>query len=824
MTPERWDELKRELDPPPNLPLIGPGSRLGPYEVLAPLGRGGMGEVWRARDTALLRDVALKVLPAAVATEPSRRARFRREAQLLASLNHPSIGAIYGFEETGAAPALVLELVEGQTLALRLTRGPLAIDEALRLAVQIADALGAAHERGIVHRDLKPGNVMLRSDGTVKVLDFGLATVLRADPVQASDATASLTRAGLIAGTPAYMAPEQVRGETVDGRSDIWAFGCVLYEMLTGRPVFGAATATESLAKVLEGSIDLNALPVHTPPSVRRLVGRCLERRVRSRLQNISDARADLSDAQAGGASASHWQAAAPGWVRGLVTRGRVGVGVVVALLSVGGAWLVIMPRGRPPRALESVAVLPFTDHLGHDDLSYLVRGITESVSTGLIAAGVPRTIGPDSTSEYRQTTKRSGQIAGELNVDALVIGSAVRVAESYAVSVQLVEGGTERRIWVGRFERATTSELTITEDIVAALAHHMGRSTGAAPHATPRPISTEARIEFGRGREFWVQRRDFDKAAEHLTRAIELQPDYSLAWSALADAYAMGARAESRVIDPWPGDPIAAGIRAAEQAIALDPGLGEPHAALARFHLRRREWADAEGEARQAVLLSPQYSTARQWYGTILGRLGKCDEALKQVAIGASLDPRAPIVNEAIGRTHLMCGRPELAIAPLKDVLDLHPRFAPSYVALGLVYLELKRYGDAIDILQIGRDVSEACGVRAVLADALILGGKRAQGMELARTVLRQARSARGDLRCAVTASAALSDADTMFELLDQFEARNASVQDLLVDMHILRFRHDARYYDLVRRTGLLPYASAAPALGPAWAAKWQH
>jgi serine/threonine protein kinase len=268
--------------------------------------------------------------------ESRRLARFRREAQLLASLNHPSIGSIYGFEEAGSTPALVLELVEGQTLASRLARGPLRVEEALRLGAQIAEALEAAHERGIVHRDLKPGNVMLRPGGTVKVLDFGLATALGADHVDASGTTVSLTPFA-IAGTPAYMAPEQARGEPVDRRADIWAFGCVLYEMLTGRSIFGAATATESLAKVREAPIDVGALPDDTPASVRRLVRRCLNRSLGQRPQHIGDARADLIDARIANMPSfeSRQKSTAHAWTLGLASRRGIAVVLSTALLIV---------------------------------------------------------------------------------------------------------------------------------------------------------------------------------------------------------------------------------------------------------------------------------------------------------------------------------------------------------------------------------------------------------------------------------------------------------------------------------------------------------
>ncbi|HKQ96358.1 MAG TPA: protein kinase [Candidatus Polarisedimenticolia bacterium] len=281
-------------------PRLSSGAQVGPYEVVGPLGAGGMGEVYRARDARLGRDVALKVLPAILAADPERLARFTREAQVLASLNHAGIAAIYGLEESGDTKALVLELVEGPTLGERLTLGPLPLDEALSTAAAIAEALDAAHEHGIVHRDLKPANVKLRPDGVVKVLDFGLAKALDSTSGFGVDAslsptlTAQATRSGIILGTAAYMAPEQAKGKTVDRRADIWAFGAVLFEMLTGKRLFDGETPSEVLAQVILKEPDLTALPETTPAHVRHLLARCLERDPKTRLRDIGEARLAL--------------------------------------------------------------------------------------------------------------------------------------------------------------------------------------------------------------------------------------------------------------------------------------------------------------------------------------------------------------------------------------------------------------------------------------------------------------------------------------------------------------------------------------------------
>jgi Tol biopolymer transport system component len=341
------------------------GRSIGPYQVVGKLGEGGMGEVYRARDAKLNRDVALKVLPDSLAGDPDRLARFRREAQVLASLNHPNIAHIHGFEDSGATHALVMELVEGPTLAERIAQGPIPLAEALPIARQIADALEAAHEQGIVHRDLKPANIKVRPDGTVKVLDFGLAKAL--DPATTSGAdvmnsptlTAHATQMGMILGTAAYMAPEQARGKPVDRRADIWAFGVVLYEMLTGQRAFDGDDVSITLASVLKEDVKWEALPADLPASVHRLLRRCLEKDPKRRLSAIGDARLEIEEAlTAPGASDRSASIAGP---RGGVTANRVAWSATAVLVLVC-LWLVVGVRSSqtpPDRASLRYEVTP---------------------------------------------------------------------------------------------------------------------------------------------------------------------------------------------------------------------------------------------------------------------------------------------------------------------------------------------------------------------------------------------------------------------------------------------------------------------------------
>jgi eukaryotic-like serine/threonine-protein kinase len=348
---------------------LAAGTRLGPYEIVAPIGAGGMGEVYRARDSRLSRDVAIKVLPEALVRDGARLTRFRREAQVLASLNHPHIAAIYGVEEQGGQEALILELVEGETLAERIAAGPVPVEEALEIARQIARALEAAHEKGIVHRDLKPANVKLDRAGHVKVLDFGLAKALSIDgsspdATSSPTLTAASTQAGVIIGTAAYMSPEQARGKTVDKRADIWAFGTVLYEMLTGRKTFEGETVSDTLAAVLTKEPDWSALPAETPASVKRVLRRCLDRDPKTRIHDIADARLELDEAPLPPAGA----VPIPGSSRLPVWAWLAGI--VLALAAAVGWWRAMKPAPTAPTPVTGFAVtLPQGQRIPFDDL-----------------------------------------------------------------------------------------------------------------------------------------------------------------------------------------------------------------------------------------------------------------------------------------------------------------------------------------------------------------------------------------------------------------------------------------------------------------------
>ncbi len=467
---------------------IGPGSRVGPYEITALLGEGGMGKVWRAHHLGLKRDDALKVLPDGMDSNPERLARFQREAQVLASLNHPHIAHVYGLEEADGIKALVMELVEGPTLADRIANGPIPLDEALPIAKQIADALGTAHEQDIVHRDLKPANIKLRPDGTVKVLDFGLAKVMEPTGAASSShslsptiTTPAMTQLGMILGTAAYMSPEQAKGKQADKRSDIWAFGCVLYEMLTARRAFGGEDVSDTLAAVLRSEPDWNALPATTPPAIVRLLRRSLQRDRQRRLADITDARLDIEEGLTSPASEivpSSRASLSRGWL-------MLASAIVLAAAIIGAAmfWTrtptlshpiarfsITLPAGERFTAVEStrhlVAVSPDGARIAYSANGRLyLRARDQLTATALTEGGYNPFFSPDGRwlGFYQEGQLRKVSVTGGAPTAIAQITAPFGV--SWASDDTILYGQGQGGIWRVAAAGGTPEQLVKVED-----------------------------------------------------------------------------------------------------------------------------------------------------------------------------------------------------------------------------------------------------------------------------------------------------------------------------------------------------------------------
>ena len=688
------------------------GRRLGIYQVLAPLGAGGMGEVYRARDTRLGRDVALKVLPREVSDDADRVARLEREARLLAALNHPHIATIYGVEDfapagdagQGAVRALVLELVEGDTLAERIRRpGPgrttgLSIADTLAIARQIADALDAAHEKGIVHRDLKPANVKITPEGVVKVLDFGLAKLAPAiDPDHAAVADSPTmmvagTREGLIVGTAAYMSPEQARGQAVDKRTDIWAFGCVLYEMVTGRGAFARDTLTDTLAAVVEREPDWSALPSEMPQGARHLLERCLCKHARHRLRDIGEARIQLEEisllvsSQESTRSRGKYDSAASNptptrIARRVMSRRLVLAGAIVVLAVVTAVMAsrlsLFVADGRP--AVRTLAVLPLKSLAGKAEENYVGVAIADSIIMGMSRAS-SLTVRPTSAvRRYAAENTDALEAAKTLEVDAVLDGTWHREGDRLRLSVNLLRSSDGRSLWTDTFDTRAGDVFAIQDQVSKGLVSRLQlqldrgqrpRDRRAAPDTEAYDAYAKAMFYFAERGTNARERGNSETAIELFQRAIRLDEDYAEAHAMLGFAYAWRA--------VFIEDNPALITRAEEEtrvAERIDASLGQIH--LTRGFILWSWYggwriAEAIRELRLARELDPALSDLE--LGGLFHHLGFFNEWRQVVERALELDPTNRQMKVTYVNNFYLANLPEEGLAAQKGLLDEGP------------------------------------------------------------------------------------------------------------------------------------------------------
>ena len=596
------------------MPIIT-GKRLGPYEILSAIGAGGMGEVYRAHDSKLGRDVAIKVLPDAFAHDPERLSRFQREAKMLAALNHPNIATIYGLEQSNGTSYLVMELVSGETLQERIRRdGPVPIDEALSIAKQIAEALEAAHEKGIIHRDLKPANVKVTPEGKVKVLDFGLAKAFAedtetSDPINSPTLSMAATMYGVILGTAAYMSPEQARGKAVDRRTDIWAFGCVLHELLTAKQAFRGETTQDTIAAVLGREPDWQALPPATPRRIRDLLRRCLQKDAQRRLRDFGDVRIEIEEASTT-ATLQPWR----------FRRAVVGIAAVVLIISLAAAgWFYrFAERGE---TIDSVAVLPFVNTSGNPDTEYLSDGLADSLINSLSQVPKLRVTPRSTVFRYKGQVVDPQKIGRDLNVGAVLTGRVVQRGDVLIIGTELLDVAHESQLWGEQYNRKLTDVLVVQEDIANAISEKLRlKLSGKEQQQLNKSytVNPEAYQGYLKGRYWWNKRTEegFRKGIEYFQQAIAKDPTYALAYSGLADCYSLLAVYD--IVSPREAYPEAK--EAALKALEIDDTLAEAHTSLGFVKTNYDwDWSGGEREYQRAIELNPSYATAHQWRGEAL-------------------------------------------------------------------------------------------------------------------------------------------------------------------------------------------------------------
>ena len=641
------------------------GIRLGRYEIIGPLGSGGMGEVYRARDPRLDRNVAVKVLPAAWADNPERLGRFEVEARATAALNHPHILAIYDIGSHQGAPYLVTELLDGRSLSERIHEGPLTPTDAVALAIQIAQGLAAAHERGIVHRDLKPDNILIVRDDQVKILDFGLAKI-RGALDQEAKTTAWQTQAGALLGTFGYMAPEDVRARGSDHRADLFAFGAVLFEMLTRERAFKADTSFGAIAAVLEHQVPgPSTLNPDVPLALDLIVSRCLEKDPSRRFQSAREIIQALKEAVE--------QPPAP--------------------------------RTERRASLPSIAVLPFVDMSALRDQDYFCEGVAEEITNMLAQARGLRVIARTSAFRFKGQARDVREIGRALGATAVLEGSIRTGGNRIRIAIQLVDTAGGHQLWSERFDRNLDDVLDVQDDISRRVAESLSARLTAEPTAG-RTSDPEAHTLYLRGRHAWNKRTeaDLELSVDYFRRALGRDGGYAHAYAGLADSLITlgiyGVRAPSDVVPP--------ARSAALQALGLAPDLPGPLACLGCIEgLHDGLWDSAIQNFHRAIELNGDDSRLRQWYATnALVPLGRFDEALSELRLAQTLDPLSLPISASIGITLYYGRRFEQAADALNDTCRLEGRFGLARMFLGYVYTALGRFDEAIRELEAAMSV----------------------------------------------------------------------------------------------------------------------
>src|SRR5450830_115169 len=679
---------------------VKPGSRLGAYEILDPLGAGGMGEVWRARDTRLQREVALKILPAAFAQDADRLARFTREAHVLASLNHTSIAAIYSFEEIDGVRFLVLELVSGETLKQRIVRAPVSMDEAQRLAFQMVDALEAAHAKGILHRDLKPTNVIVTPEGKVKLLDFGLAKAFAlgaASPDISHSPTldADPTRKGVVLGTASYMSPEQARSRALDVRSDLWSFGCVLYEMLAGKKAFDGESVSDILVAILDRDPDWSALPPGTPAPLRDLLKRLLQKDPAQRPVDVHETRALLE-----AAVRSHKTVFSAFGRSGPFARREGGRALVTAgavLLAVGTVLLWLSIRERATKALPAtkmLAILPATDLTGREDGRQLCDGVSFSLGVKLQSVPNLAIMRPSSPAMLKETD--AAKWARDTGANLLVQPAVRQMGDTRQLSFSISLAGSPVQIAAGEVTGPAAEhfrlEDELTQKLVAALRLHLATG-GAVP--TPAPASvpagapqTDYVVALGH-LEHYDDKASVEKAISLLTR-IPGGEISALVQAALGHAYL-----ESYNLTK---DVTFAGLaqQAARRASAIDPDLPEAQVTLGQVLTAAGQNAEAVAVIRKALAKDPRSAPALLALVTALQR-SKDPAGAEQAALRlVELRPTSWAGFNRIGSLYFLSSRYEKAAEAYRRAIALNPDVALVHFNLGAVLLRLGRFEEA--------------------------------------------------------------------------------------------------------------------------------